>query len=116
MKSGSYASLRDEDKTVRPPLNHGPVDDTRHHSHHAARDVAEYDAVVSLHAVTGKEVRGAIKGLFYVADKEWALQLESNQRIVVFNCCLTHNEARRGSFLNAHAALEFCVLATRRSP
>ena len=97
-----YASLLDVDKTMRPPLNHGPVDDTRHNPNHAAREFAEYDAVVSLHAVTGKEVWGAIKGLFYVADKEWALQFESNQGAVVFSCCLTHSEGWRCRFLYAH--------------
>ena len=102
MEIGMYAGLLDIDEAVRPPLNERRLDYTRHHSNHAAREFAEYDAVVSLHAVTGKEVRGAIKGLFYVADKERALQLESNQGAVVFSGCLTHSEGWRCRFLDAH--------------
>jgi hypothetical protein len=87
-----------------------------HHPGDAPRYLAKYDAVVCQHSVAGEEVGRAIEGLLDVADTERTLKLEGDQRIVVSNCCLTHNEARRGSFLNAHAALELCVLATRRSP
>ena len=102
MEIGMNAGLTDVNETMRPSLNHGCLDHPGHHPNDAAREFAEYDAVVSLHAVTGKEVRGAIKGLFYVADKEWALQFESNQGAVVFSCCLTHSEGWRCRFLYAH--------------
>src|SRR3990170_6634757 len=102
MEIGMHAGLLDVDETVRPPLNERRLDYTRHHSNHAAREFAEYDAVVALHAVTGKEVRGAVKGLFYVADKERALQLEGDERGVVFGSRLTHREGWRCRFLYAH--------------
>jgi len=102
MEIGMYAGLLDIDEAVRPPLNERRLDYTRHNPNHTAREFAEYDTVVPLHAVTGKEVGGAIKGLFHVADKEWALQFESNQGAVVRGGCLTHSEGWRRCFLDAH--------------
>src|SRR3990172_179383 len=97
-----WGVLGNEEKGGRPPLNGGRRNYPRHNPNHTAREFAEYDTVVPLHAVTGKEVGGAIKGLFHVADKEWALQFESNQGAVVRGGCLTHSEGWRRCFLDAH--------------